>query len=239
MLNATTLTPAPAYMPPLPAEQAVLPTPELMAIVMRRVGKPVERRHFHAAPETCDLTDAQLDAHIGAAARIVEAGDTRQVFPQPPLHPWDADPSYRVELIRRGGRLVATGLADTAAIVAALDRGQIEPAAMIDLWDDIITEAIDQMHRQPRLSPLARIIADLEEALTAYDQPGNNAETRQLAQSMRSALDALRNNQQLPRHHVLRTADAFAAAMEWGSFPVPVTAKARTAVDLLRKLWGL
>jgi hypothetical protein len=239
MFHASTTPDATPYMPPLPTGLAELPPPELMAIVMRRVGEGCTLDDFKEAAETCDLSEARLKANIGAATRIVMLDGQRNDQPQPPLHPWDADPSYRVELIKRGGRLVATGLADTAAIVAALERGGIEVPAIVALWDDIISEGLDQMHRLPRLSPLARIITDLDEALAAYDQPDNNAMTRQLSHSMHVALDALRDNQQLPRQHVLRTADAFADAMEWGSFPVPVTAKARTAVDLLRKLWGL
>lgn len=136
-------------------------------------------------------------------------------------------------------RLVALGMAVTAAIVATLERGGYDVEEMLALWDDIMSEAIRQLHGQPRLAPLARIIADLDAALTAYENPSNNAEARQLAHSMRVALEALRENQQLPRRHVLRTADAFADAMEWGSFPIDTTARVRAAVDMLRKLWGL
>ena len=233
---ATDTTP---YMPPLPAALAVLPTPELMAIVMRRVGEGCGIDDFNEAAETCDIGEPRLRANLGAAKRILMMETERQVFPAQPLMPWDADPSYRVELVKRGGHQVATGLADTAAIVATLERGGFEVEAMLALWDDIVSEAIHQLHSQPRLSPLARIIADLDQALSAYEHADNNAEARQLAQSMRTALESLRDNQQLPRRHVMRTADAFADALEWGSFPVGMTAKVRAAVDLLRKLWGL
>lgn len=236
--NATTSATTP-YMPPLPASLAVLPTPELMAAVMRQVGPGCALADFQQAAETCDLTEVQLKANIGAAKRILLMETERNDFPAAPVHPWDIDRDYRKELVAAGGRLVALGFADTAAIVASLDRGGIEPAAMIDLWDDIVSEAIRQFHQQPRLAPLAGIIADLTAAVDAYDSPRLNAEARNLVHSMRSALDGLAANQPLPRRHVLATINAFAAVSDWSDFDQPHREKVATACTTLRKLWGL
>lgn len=239
MRHAPTKDFSSATMPPLPPQLEGLSTPELMKLVMQRVGEGCTISDFRKAPETCDLSEAKLEANIGAATRLLMLDRCERQGPPRPLPAWEADPSYRKELVREAGRVIALGLADTAAIVAALDRHGVEPQAMIALWDDFITEAIHQMQRQPRIGVMARLVADLEAALDTFDGPSLNAEARQLAHSMRVALEALRGEQQVSRHHVLTTVKAFAAASEWSGFADHHQAKATAACAALAKLWGL
>ena len=234
-----TETAATPYMPPLPAALAILPTPELMAIVMRRIGEGCGIDDFREAAETCDLSEAKLRANLGAAKRILLVESERQVFPARPLAPWDADPSYRKELVQQAGRVFALGYADPALMIAALARAGFEPEAMIALWDEFVTEGISQLHRLPRLGLLSGIVADLDAAVAAYDTGDLNAEASNLVHTLRSAIDGLRNDEPLPRRIVLRTIEAFAAVEKWSSFDAPHRAKVESALTTLRTLWGL
>ncbi len=225
--------------PPLPPALADLSTPELLKVVLEEVGKGCKLEDFREHAATCHLTEEQVKAHVGAAKRLLLLDRAETAGPPRPLHPWDADPDYRKELIAEGGRIVALGMADTAAIVGALERHGFEPAAMIALWDDIVSDAIRQLHQLPRLTLLAGVIADLDAALDVYDTPGLNAEGRQLARSMHVALDGLRDNQMLPRGHVLATVKAFSEAEEWSGFGSAWCHKVTAACTTLAKLWGL
>lgn len=236
---ATEATASPTSMPPLPPQLADLTAPELLKVVLEEVGEGCGLDDFREHPATCHFTADQVKANIGAAKRLLMLDRSETHGPSRPLMPWDADPSYRKELVRQGGRIFATGYADPEAMVEALLRARIEPEAMIALWDDFVTEGIAQLHRQPRLGILAGILATLDAAVAAYDTGDLNAEARNLVHTMRSALDGLRQNQAMPRAHVLATVSAFAHANEWSSFDPPHQARVKSALALLTKLWGL
>lgn len=97
---------------PLRPALAALSIAERLCEVIRRnrlEGRPTTREDFRQAEETCDLTDEQVDAHIGAAKRLMHPEVVRHDQPASPLMPWDADPSYRAERIAEAaGRIAAT-----------------------------------------------------------------------------------------------------------------------------------
>lgn len=97
--------------PPV-AEIAAMPIPERMCEVIRRnrlEGQPTTLSDFHQAEETCDLSDAELEANIGHARRLMRPELVRIDQPPTPMHPWD-DPGYRKERIEEGRAAVAEAL---------------------------------------------------------------------------------------------------------------------------------
>ena len=132
-----------AAYPPPPAVSAQS-IPERMAAVMRanRIqGQPTTRDDFHQALETCDLSDAELDANIGAAKRLVDPEVVRHDQPPRPGRYWNIDPDYRRERVTRGAALVTRTLpGDDVAVAALLSAGYCA-AEIADLWSEIMAEA--------------------------------------------------------------------------------------------------
>lgn len=107
---------------PLLPDIAALTIPERMLLVMRQrtqQGQPTTRDDFRQAEETCELSDAELDAHIGAAKRLASQEVVRQVS----LHP---DQSA-TRILTRMRREVASMLPTRQTIVSTLKAKGFSP----------------------------------------------------------------------------------------------------------------
>lgn len=129
----------------LSPDLAGLTVPRRMVAVMARqtrMGQPTTREDFHQAEETCDLTDVELDANIGAAKRLLNARAVRLDQPAAPIDPWDFDRDYRAERVACAADIVAPHLpAGESACVLALRQRQFSAREIGALWDEIIAAA--------------------------------------------------------------------------------------------------
>lgn len=123
--------------PPV-AEIARMPIPERMCEVIRRnrlEGQPTTLSDFRQAEETCDLTDAELEANIGHARRLMRPELVRIDQPPTPLMPWELDTDYAKERIEEG----------RAAVAEALRRRHYTPAEVKALGPAIAAAAFDSI----------------------------------------------------------------------------------------------
>lgn len=128
---------------PAPPSVASLSIPERMAAVIRQQahqGQPTTRDDFHQALETCDLSDAQLDAHIGEAKRLVHPEVVRQDSPPTGIAPWDFLPDYRRERVALAASLVNGLLPGDDVAVATLRSANFSNQEIAALWPEIIRE---------------------------------------------------------------------------------------------------
>lgn len=130
---------------PVPASIAAMSIPERMVEVIRRKrleGQPTTIVDFLHAEETCDLSEATLGAHLGAAKRMIHPETVRYDQPAVPVMPWDLDRDYRKERVATAaGILVALPLADcNADAFASLHQG-FSGNELRDLWHEILAEA--------------------------------------------------------------------------------------------------
>lgn len=98
---------------------------ERIATVIRRHGgaeASVSRRDFRRAAETCDLSDDELEAHIGAAAKIVAATVD-------PLADYDVE-----RRINRAVTVLRALLPDAPAMRATLQRNGFSSVEIAALW---------------------------------------------------------------------------------------------------------
>lgn len=136
---------AAAPVAPIPPSIASLSIPERMVEVMRRLrmqGQPTTISDFLAAEETCDLSEAELCANIGAAKRMIHPEVVRHDRPPTPVMPWDFDRSYRRERVARAAAIVADlpasfGDADMFSVL----RQAFSARELGDLWPEIIAAA--------------------------------------------------------------------------------------------------
>ena len=116
----------------------LLSVPQRMARVMaqaRLVGGEdrVTREDFKAAVETCDLADADLDANIGQAKRLLEEGAAEPVY----------DRAGRLSIATR---LVTGMMPNAGAIHAALRHSGYTIREIADFWPELIEDSADTFH---------------------------------------------------------------------------------------------
>lgn len=131
-----------APVPPAIAQMSIV---DRMVEVIRRKrleGQPTTITDFLHAEETCDLSEAQIGAHIGAAKRVMNAEVVRHDQPATPVMPWDMDRTYRKQRVAEAaGILVALPLGNcTVDAFAHLHQG-FSANELRDLWHEILAEA--------------------------------------------------------------------------------------------------
>lgn len=130
---------------PIPPSIAQMSIAERLVEVIRRKrleGQPTTITDFLHAEETCDLSEAQIGAHIGAAKRLMKGEVVRHDQPATPVMPWDLDRNYRKERVAHAaGTLVALPLSNCSVeAFAGLHQGY-SANELRDLWPEILTEA--------------------------------------------------------------------------------------------------
>jgi hypothetical protein len=138
---------------PLAPGLAALSIPERMVEVIRRQqrdGQPTTRDDFHQAEETCDLSDAELNGHIGQAKRLANVGTVRHDQPGRPVDPWEYDRDYRSERVSFGARIIAGMLPEPGDLFVALRNRGFCTREIGALWPEIIAEAALLFTRQVR-----------------------------------------------------------------------------------------
>lgn len=129
---------------PLAPPLAALSIPERMLAVITRnrlAGLATTRDDFHQAEETCDLSDAELDANIGRAKRLANRDAVRHDQPAAPVSPWEADPDYRASRIALAAGTLAGLMPTEAEAIAILRTGdRFSVRELGALWPEIITE---------------------------------------------------------------------------------------------------
>lgn len=135
---------------PLPPSFAALPIPERMVRVMRErrmQGQPTTLDDFLQASETCDLSEAQLAANIGAAKRLIHPETVRHDQPARPRDPWDFDRDYRKSRVQLAAGMLAGAMPTEAEVHAILRQGDRFTARELGaLWPEIIAAAGDLFH---------------------------------------------------------------------------------------------
>lgn len=130
---------------PLAPRFAGLTIPQRMLVVIRRhraIGDgTTTRENFRQAEETCDLTDAELDANIGAAKRLADPETVRFDQPQAPAYPWETDRAYRRQRVERAANLIVGLTPDPGQINTVLRTNNYEPREVGDLYGEIINAA--------------------------------------------------------------------------------------------------
>lgn len=130
---------------PIPPAIAQMSIVERLVEVIRRQrleGQPTTITDFLHAEETCDLSEAQIGAHIGAAKRVMKAEVVRHDQPATPVMPWDMDRAYRKQRVAEAaGILVALPLDNCNADAFAHLHQGFSANELCDLWHEILTEA--------------------------------------------------------------------------------------------------
>lgn len=137
---------------PLAPSLAALSIPELMLSVIRRnahEGQPTTRADFQQAEETCHLSDAQLDANIGAAKRLANQSVIRHDQPPAPVMAWDHDPEYRRQRVTFAAFLITGNLPGDDVAVAALRSAHYSTAEIAALWPEIMRDVGHRVAIQP------------------------------------------------------------------------------------------
>ena len=148
-MNAATIA-APALLP-----WGNLDIPTRMLAVMSRVRliggeERVTSDDFHRAPETCDLSQAELDANIGKASILLVKGQS-------------AEAAYdREARIIRGAALVLGLMPDAGAVHATLRDAGFTTREVGELWPEIISRAADRFDadRAPKPTIWARDVLE-------------------------------------------------------------------------------
>lgn len=134
---------------PLPPSISALSIPERMVQVMRdrrMQGQPTTLDDFLQAGETCDLSEAQLAANIGAAKRLIHPETVRHDQPARPHDPWE-DREYRQSRVQLAAGMLAGAMPTEAEVHAILRQGDRFTARELGaLWPEIIAAAGDLFH---------------------------------------------------------------------------------------------
>lgn len=160
MLHPDPATP-PAPMNPGAAPWAHLSIPHRLARVITRVAPRmgedrVTLEDFLHEEETCDLSPAEIGAHIGAAKRLVSAGTIEPTYDR------------TARLAAATGTLVAL-LPDAATLRASLAASGYGGAELDELWTDLISMVARRFRasRAPDPAPAPALPDWAREQLTA------------------------------------------------------------------------
>jgi hypothetical protein len=130
---------------PIPPAIARMSIVDRLVEVIRRKrleGQPTTIIDFLHAEETCDLSEAQIGAHIGAAKRVMNSEVVRHDQPAAPVMPWDLDRDYRRQRVAgAAATLVALPVSNCSVeAFASLHQGY-SANELRDLWPEILVEA--------------------------------------------------------------------------------------------------
>jgi hypothetical protein len=89
---------------------------------------------------------AEIGAHFPAASQIATRTVIRQDGVYPPGNPWDQDPAYRAERIKRGAALIAGLCPSPGDINTVLRTAGFATREVGDLWPELIQAAGEQFH---------------------------------------------------------------------------------------------
>ncbi|MDF2980932.1 MAG: hypothetical protein K0Q69_704 [Devosia sp.] len=130
---------------PIPPSIAQMSIVDRLVEVIRRKrleGQPTTIIDFLHAEETCDLSEAQIGAHIGAAKRVMNAEVVRHDQPAAPVMPWDLDRDYRRQRVAKAaGIIVDLPLSDCSVDAFAHLHQGFSANELADLWSEILGEA--------------------------------------------------------------------------------------------------
>ncbi len=136
-----------------------LDIPGRMAVVIERfrfmLDETVSLKHFASQPETCDLSDGELHAHIGKALQLVENASV-------------PEPTYdREARIRQGVKALIGILPSRDDIDGRLALHDFSPAERRDLLAEIVTITADEFAALQANPDVTDRYPEMRDALTA------------------------------------------------------------------------